>query len=134
MPSSASYCGRDEGRHAAGEHQAVDDRRVRVALHDDVGAQRREREAQRVVALRRAVGQEPRARGAVGLGGEALGPLVGSGRRAEVDAPDVLRDVERERAAEAAAHGRVGAQAALVAGHVEARRARGTPYATTASR
>ena len=35
---------------------------------------------------------------AVGLGGEALGLLVGRRRRPEVDALDVLRDVERQRA------------------------------------
>ena len=113
--------GRYEGGHAAGEHEPVDQRGVRVALGDDARAERREREAQRVVALRRAVGQEPRARGAVRLGGEALGLLVGRRRRPEVDAPDVLRDVEPQRAvAEAEAQARVGALAALVAGHVEA--------------
>ena len=54
--------GRDERRQPAGEHEPVDQRGVRVALHDDARAERREREAQRVVALRGAVGQEPRAR------------------------------------------------------------------------
>ena len=98
MPSSASYSGGDEGRHAAREHEPVDQRRVRVALGHDPRAERRQRQAQRVVALRRAVGQEPRARGAVGLGGQALGLLVGRRRRPEVDAPDVLRDVEPQRA------------------------------------
>ena len=74
-----------------------------------------------MVALRRAVGQEPRARGAVGLGREALGLLVGRRRGPEVDAPDVLRDVEPQRAvAEAEAQPGVGALAALVAGDVEA--------------
>ena len=86
-----------------------------------VRAERRQREAQRVVALRRAVGEEPRARGAVGLGRELLGALVRRRRGAEVDALDVLRDVERERAvADREAQPGVGARAALVAGDVEA--------------
>ena len=111
-------------RQAAGEHEPVDHRRVRVALHDDRRAERRQREAERMVALRRAVGQKPRARGAVGLGRELLGPLVGRRGRAEVDAVDVLRDVELERLpADRGAHAEVGAVARLVAGHVEAGRA-----------
>ena len=115
---------RDPRRQAAGEHQPVDHRRVRVALHDDGRAERGEREAERVVALRRAVGQEPRARRAVGLGGEFLRALVGRRRRAEVHAVDVLRDVEPVRLpAEGGAHAEVGAVARLVAGHVEAGRA-----------
>ena len=127
MPSSASYSGGTKAGHAAGEHEPVDQRRVRVALRDDPRAERREREAQRVVALRRAVGQEPRARGAVGLGREALGLLVGRRRRPEVDAPDVLRDVEPQRAvAEAEAQPGVGAGAALVTRDVEAARDRGS--------
>ncbi len=73
-----------------------------------------------MVALGRAVGQEERAGRAVGLGREALGLGVGRGIDAEVDAPDVLRDVERERAPEAEADGGVGPLAALVAGDVEA--------------
>ena len=113
--------GRDPGRQAAGEHQPVDHRRVGVALHDDRRAERRQREAERVVALRRAVGQKPRARRAVGLGGELLGALVRRRRRPEVDAVDVLRDVELERLpADRGAHAEVGAVAGLVAGHVEA--------------
>ena len=121
MPSSASYSGATKAGTPPREHEPVDERGVRVALGDDVRAERRERQAQRVVALRRAVGQEPRARGAVGLGGEALGPLVGRRRRPEVDAVDVLRDVEPQRAvAEAEAQAGVGALAALVAGDVEA--------------
>ena len=113
--------GRYEGGHAAREDEPVDQRGVRVALGHDLRAERREGKAQRVVALRRAVGQEPRARGAVGLGGQALGLLVGRRRGPEVDAPDVLRDVEPQRAvAEAEAQPGVGALAALVAGDVEA--------------
>ena len=101
--------GRDERRDAAAEHEPVDDRGVRVALRDDPRAERREREAHRVVALRRAVREEPRARDAVGLGGEQLRALVRRRRRADVDALDVLADVERQRAVaerEAQARGR----------------------------
>ena len=77
-----------------------------------------------MVALRRAVGQEPGARGAVGLGGELLGALERRRRRAEVDAVDVLRDVELERLpADRGADAEVGAVARLVAGDVEAGRA-----------
>ena len=68
--------GRHPGRQPAGEHEPVDHRGVRVALHHDRRAERRERQAERVVALRGAVGQEPRARGAVGLGRELLRALV----------------------------------------------------------
>ena len=121
MPSSGSYCGGDPRRQAAGQHQPVDHRGVRVALHDDRRAERREREAERVVALRRAVGQKPRAGGAVGLGGQLLRPLEGRRGLAEVDAVDVLRDVELERLpADRGAHAEIGAVAGLVAGDVEA--------------
>ena len=124
MPSSCSYSRRDVGRHAAGEHEAVDDARVRVALDHDGRAERRERQRQRVVALARAVREEPGARGAVRLGGERLGALVGGRRGAEVDAVDVGRHVEHQRAlAERGAQPGVGPGAALVAGDVEARRA-----------
>ena len=113
--------GRDEGRYAAREHEPVDQRGVRVALGHHPRAERGQREAQRVVALRRAVGQKPRARGSMGLGGEALGLLVGGRRGPEVDAPDVLRDVEPQcPIAEAEAQPGVGALAALVPGDVEA--------------
>ena len=113
--------GGDEGRHAAREHQAVDDGRVRVALRDDPRPQRGERQAERVVALRRPVGQEERPRGPVGLGGQPLGLLVGCRRRAEVDPVDVLRHVHRQGAlAQRVAEAGVGARAALVPGDVEA--------------
>ena len=103
----------DVARPPAGEHEAVDHRGVRVALHDDGRAQRREREAERVVALRGAVGQEPRARRPVGLGGELLGALEGRRLGPEVDAVDVLRDVEHQRVlADRRAQPGVGARAA----------------------
>jgi hypothetical protein len=97
---------------------------VRVALHDERRPQRRQREAQRVVALRGAVGEEPRARGAVRLGGELLGALERRRLGPEVDAVDVLRHVEHQRVvADRAAQAGVGPLARLVPGHVEARRA-----------
>ena len=80
MPSSGSYSGGDPRRQPAGEHEPVDHRGVRVALHDDRRAERRQRQAERVVALRGAVGQKPRARGAVGLGREFLRALEGRRR------------------------------------------------------
>ena len=116
--------GRDVARPPAGEHEAVDHRRVRVALDHQRRAQRREREAERVVALAGAVGEEPRARGAVRLGGELLGALERRRLRPEVDAVDVLRDVEHQRVLADRRHQPgVGARAGLVAGDVEARRA-----------
>src|SRR6476661_3335013 len=53
--------------------------------------------------------------GAVGLGRQRLGALVRRRRRPEVDALDVLRDVDGQRAvAEREAQRRVGARPALV--------------------
>jgi hypothetical protein len=96
---------------------------VRVALHHDGRTERRQRQAERVVALRGAVSQKPRARGAVGLGGQLLRPFVRRRRLAEVDAVDVLRDVELERLpADRRAHAEIGAVAGLVTGDVEAGR------------
>jgi hypothetical protein len=115
---------RHVGRDAAREHEPVDDAGVRVALHDDRGAQRRQRQRERVVALTRAVGEEPGAGRAVRLGGELLGALVGGRRRPEVDPVDVGRHVDHQRRlAERRAQAGIGARAALVPGHVEARRA-----------
>ena len=114
--------GRDVARPPARQHEAVDHRRVRVALHDQRRAERGEREAERVVALAGAVGQEPRARRAVGLGGELLGALERRRLRPEVDAVDVLRDVEHQRVlADRGDQPGVRARAGLVAGDVEAR-------------
>ena len=123
-PELVLVLGRDVRRDAAREHQAVDDAGVRVALHDDRRAERRERQRQCVVALARAVREEPGARGAVRLGGERLGPLVGGRGRPEVDPVDVGRHVDHQRRlAQRRAQAGVGARAALVPGHVEARRA-----------
>ena len=114
----------DVARPPAGEHEPVDHRGVRVALDDDGRPERRQREAERVVALGGAVGQEPRARRAVGLGGELLGALERRRLGPEVDAVDVLRDVEHQRVlADRRDQPGVGARAGLVAGDVEARRA-----------
>jgi hypothetical protein len=68
-----------EARQPAAEDEAVDERRVGVALGDDPRPRGGEREAERVVALRGAVRQEPRARGAVGLGGERSARSYGVG-------------------------------------------------------
>ena len=116
--------GSDPGRDPAREHEAVDHAAVRVALHDDRRAQGSQREAQRVVALRGPVVQEPRPPGAVEVGGQALGEVEGRGdRRGDVDAPHVLGNVDEQGVlADVVAQRRVGARPALVPGHVEARR------------
>ena len=55
-----------------------------------------DRQAQRVVALARAVGQEPAALRAIGVGGESLSAqLVGRWRGPEIDPLDVLRHIEQ---------------------------------------
>src|SRR5947199_102088 len=86
-----------------------------------VDDQRRERHAGDMVALRRAVDEEPGALGAPGLGGKLLGALEGRGLRAHVDSLHERRDVERERLrAECLEHAWISGWSALVAGHVEA--------------
>ena len=120
-PELGVVLGGDEARDPAAQHEPVDDRRVRVALGDDPRAERRQRQAQRVVALRRAVGEEERPLGAERLGGEPLRALVRRRRRPEVDAVDVLRHVGGQRVdADRLAQAGVGARPALVAGHVVA--------------
>src|SRR6185369_559363 len=115
--------GGDPRRQAAGQHEAVDHAGVRVALGDDRRAERGEREAERVVALGGAVGEKPRAGGAVGLRRELLRSLERRRLRAEVDAVDVLRDVELERLpADRGADAEVGSRPRLVARDVEAGR------------
>ena len=64
--------GCDEGGVATTEHETIDQTGMGVALKHDPDSRGREREAQRVVTLRRAVGQEPGSRSAVRLRGEAL--------------------------------------------------------------
>ena len=69
--------------------------------------------------------QEPRPRRAVGLGGQRLGALVGRRPAGRCRCPAMscgMSSAARARRARSAAP-RVGARAALVAGHVEARRA-----------
>ena len=79
-----------------------------------------EGEADRVVAARGAVEQEPAALGAPGLGGEPLRALEGRRLRADVDSLDARRDVVQDRRlAEHLGQPRVAA-GALVAGDVEA--------------
>jgi hypothetical protein len=73
-----------------------------------------------VIALRRPL-VKPRARGAVGLRRELLGALERRRLGAEIDAVDVLWDVELERLpADRGAYADVGSLPGLVAGHVEA--------------
>ena len=113
--------GGDERRDPPRQHEPVDHARVRVALHHDRCPRRREREAERVIALRGAVGQEPRLPGAVGVCRQLLRLLVGRRGGADVDPLRVLRHVEQQRTlADRPAQARVGAGAALVAGDVEA--------------
>ena len=96
-PELGVVLGGDEARDPAAQNEPVDDRRVRVALGDDPRAERRQRQAQRVVALRRPVGEEERPLGAERLRGQALRALVRRRGRPEVDPVDVLRHVGGQR-------------------------------------
>ena len=110
-----------ESRAQAGHDQAVDGARVSCALHHDLVSEVDERKARNVVALRRAVQEEPRPARAPGLGGELLGLLPRRRLRPEVDPLDQRRDVELQRAvAERVAQLRIRARPALVPRHVEA--------------
>ena len=111
-----------EPRAQARQHEAVDGRGVDVALHHHPLAEMGEGEADRVVAARAAVDQEPAAPRPPGLGRQSLRErerhLGGIGP--DVDALDAGRQVELEQpVAERLAQGRVRARAALVAGHVK---------------
>ena len=115
--------GRDERRLQPGEHEAVDRRGVDVALHDHAAAGVAEGHARRVVSLRGAVDEKPRAPGPPRLGGEALGELERRRVRAHVDALDQGGDVERERAlADRVGQRRRRARPSLVARDVKAAR------------
>ncbi len=98
IPSSASYSGATNvARPPLSTSPSI---RLACELRwiTTCAAERRERQAQRVVALGGAVGEKPRPRGAVGLGGQLLGALVRRRRRPDVDALDVLGHVEQQRA------------------------------------
>lgn len=77
----------------AGQHQSVDDAGVHAALHDQGAAQGRGDHGGDLVALGGAVGQEPGAPRAPGIGGQVQG-LVQRGAGAEVDAVEQRREVE----------------------------------------
>ena len=116
--------GGDPAGDAAAEDEPVDQARVRVALQHHPRPWRRQRQTQRMVSLRRPVGQEPAALGPVGVCGEPLGALVRRRRGPSVDPLDVLRHVEQQcLVTERRRQSRIGAFASLVAGHVESRRA-----------
>ena len=113
----------DEPRLQAAEDEPVDDRRVDVALNDRDLAEVRQRHADRMVAARGAVDEEPRAPRAPGLGGEPLRLLEGRVERvgADVEVLGPGREVERERQiADGLAPARIGPTPALVTGDVEA--------------
>jgi hypothetical protein len=94
---------------------------VSGALDDDLVAEVYEREARDVIALRRAVQQEPGAARAPGLRRQLLRLLPGRRLGTRVDALDQRRDVERERrVAERLAELGIGARPAFVPGDVEA--------------
>jgi len=96
---------------------------VRGALYDDLVAEVGERQAGDVVALRRAVQQEPGAACAPGLRRQLLRLLPGGRLGTGVDALDQRRDVEREsRVAERLAELGVCARPALVPGNVKTAR------------
>ncbi len=119
-PEAGVELGGREGGPQPAEHQPVDHGGVDVALHDHLAAAVGERQADRVVALRGAVDQEPAAARAPGAGGEPLGPLERGRLRADVDAlgdrGDVVADADL---ADQLAHLRVGTRPALVPGHLE---------------
>jgi hypothetical protein len=85
--------GHDETRGSTGQHQPVDNRGVGVALCDNVGARPGHRQAQGVVALGGAVGEEERPLGAIRAGGQAFGSFVRRRRWPRVDALNVLGQV-----------------------------------------
>ena len=120
-PQLGVELGGDEGRPHAAEDEAVDHRGVDVALDDDPVAAVGERHAGRVVALRGAVDQEPGAARAPGLGGELLRLLEGGRFGADVDPLGDRGDVVAQAdLADQLEHRRVGAEAALVPGDLEA--------------
>ena len=98
IPSSTSYSGATKLGSATAQDQAVDHARVGISLDHHPHPGRGEREAERVVALGRTVGEEPCPLRSVGLRGELLGALVGSRRGPDIDPLDVLGDVEQQRA------------------------------------
>ena len=117
--------GSEERRAQAAEDEAVDHRGVDVALDDRVAAEVGEGHADRVVAARRAVDEEPAPPCAPGLGGERLRLLERDVERigTDVDALDARWEVEAERGVpDRVPQPRVGAGAALVPGDVEAAR------------
>ncbi len=104
-----------------GQGQPVDDRRVHRTLQDNLRTEPAERKAGDQVALAGAVGQEPGALAAPGLGGE-VGGLPEWGRCvAEVDALGEWGDVEFEDAlAQEVGQARLGVGGRLMPRHVKA--------------
>ena len=120
-PQLGVELGLHEARAQAGDDQAVDRARVGGALDDDLVAEMHEREARDVVALRRAVQEEPGPPRAPRLGREQLRLLPRRRLGPDVDALDQSGDVECERGvADRLAELRVGPGPALVARHMEA--------------
>ena len=87
--------GGDEAGVEASQHDAVDEARMGAALGDDARAQGADRQRCHAVALRGAVGEEPGAPRAPGLGGQLQG-FVLRGVDAEVDAVEERGDVQGE--------------------------------------
>jgi hypothetical protein len=122
-PELGIELGPDEDRPQPRQHEPVDRAGVRVALDDHLVPELGEREADGLVSLGGPVAEEPRPLGAPGVGGELLGLLERGRRRADVDAVDDHRHVEREGApAQRRVQLAVGAGAALVPRDVEAPR------------
>ena len=90
--------GRDPDRAQAGQDQAVDGAGVHVALDDHLVADAGQRQADGVVALRRAVGQEPGALRAPGVGGQLARLLDRRRAGADVDPGHDQGDVQLQRA------------------------------------
>ena len=112
--------GRHEGGPQPGQDEAVDRAAVDRALHDHASPELGDGQAGRQIALRGAVGQQPRAPGAPRLGREPPCGLVrgDSAVGRDVDALDERRQVERQRVlGERIAQVAVRRDAALVTGH-----------------
>ena len=125
-PSPASTSGATKVGRSPARTSAVDRAAVDGALHDDAIAVLRDRQARREVALRGAVGEQPRPPRAPRLGGQPPRALVRRRRAVgrDVDALDQGGEVERERlVAQRRAQPVVRREAALVAGHHRAARA-----------
>src|SRR5256885_15801771 len=93
---------------------------MRVALHHGASSSRYKRQAQGMISLRSAIGQNPGSLSSVRLRGQLLCPLIWGGRGTQVDPLYIEGDVEQQSVlADGRAQPGIGAFASLVTGHVE---------------